>query len=262
MAGLAATELGVRGAARSRPTRCARSGPPRCFRARSLYLAARGVRDVSMAVVFQVVVPADAAGVAFTAPPRGVHGGLFRADEMLVNAAFGLGAPVVDGAATPDVVSVDRATGAVRRVRGRRKASRARRRANGLEHVAIDASQRARTPALEPWALARLAELARALEALEPKRAARCRVRRRDPSASGSSRRARRSAAASPTAATQKRCGRAPTSARRCPARRRRSPGRSRARSPRRASARRSPRSAARFRAAFGWSPTCTAVST
>jgi rifampicin phosphotransferase len=110
MAGLAATELGVRGAdnlADAVRKVWASALLPRAL----LYLAARGVRDVSMAVLFQVVVPAEAAGVAFSAPPRGALGELFQPGEMLVNAAFGLGAPVVDGATTPDVVKVDRSTG-------------------------------------------------------------------------------------------------------------------------------------------------------
>src|SRR5204863_4481898 len=75
------------------------------------YLAAKGVRDIGMAVVFQMMVRADAAGVAFTAAPAGTS--LVRPGEMLVNVALGLGAPVVDGASTPDAASVDQATGNV-----------------------------------------------------------------------------------------------------------------------------------------------------
>src|SRR6185503_10556611 len=112
MAGLAATELGVRGPdqlADAVRKVWASALLPRAL----LYLSARGVRDVSMAIIFQVVVPAEAAGVAFSAPPRGALGELFRPSELLVNAAFGLGAPVVDGATTPDVVKIDRKTGTV-----------------------------------------------------------------------------------------------------------------------------------------------------
>ncbi|MET0595427.1 MAG: PEP/pyruvate-binding domain-containing protein [Polyangiaceae bacterium] len=169
MAGLAATELGVRGTdALADAVRkvWASALLPRAL----LYLSARGVRDVSMAVVFQVVVPAEAAGVAFSAPPRGALGALFQPTEMLVNAAYGLGAPVVDGATTPDVVKVDRATGQVVEYLAAEKKQALVVGANGLQTVDLVA-KKARAPALEPWALARLAEIARQLESLEPKSA-------------------------------------------------------------------------------------------
>jgi phosphohistidine swiveling domain-containing protein len=169
MAGLAATELGVRGAdglADAVRKVWASALLPRAL----IYLAARGVRDIGMAVVFQVVVPAEAAGVAFSAPPRGALGGLFQANEMLVNAAFGLGAPVVDGAATPDVIKIDRTTGAVVEYMLAEKRQALVVGASGLMSVEL-LPKKARTPALEPWAIARLAELARSLEALEPKNA-------------------------------------------------------------------------------------------
>jgi rifampicin phosphotransferase len=169
MAGLAATELGVRG-----PERLAEAVRnvwasallPRAL----LYLSTRGVRDVSMAVVFQVVVPAEAAGVAFSAPPRGALGELFHSNEMLVNAAFGLGVPVVDGATSPDVVKVDRATGAVIEYLVAEKRQALVIGANGVQSIDL-VPKKARAPALEPWALARLAELARSFEALDPKTA-------------------------------------------------------------------------------------------
>lgn len=169
MAGLAATEIGVRGGdqlADAVRKVWASALLPRAL----LYLAARGVREVSMGVVFQVVVPAEAAGVAFSAPPRSALGELFQNNELLVNAAFGLGAPVVDGAATPDVIKVDRATGTVSEylVADKRQALVVG--ASGLQTIDLVA-KKARSPALEPWALTRLAELARSLEVLEPKSA-------------------------------------------------------------------------------------------
>jgi pyruvate,water dikinase len=166
MAGLAATELGVRGPdALADAVRkvWASALLPRAL----LYLAARGVRDVSMAVVFQVVVPAEAAGVAFSAPPRGAPGELFQKSELLVNAAFGLGAPVVDGATTPDVVTIERATGKVAGYLIAEKRQALVVGAGGLETVDLSA-EKARSPALGAIALARLAELARSLESLEP----------------------------------------------------------------------------------------------
>jgi pyruvate,water dikinase len=166
MAGLASTELGVRGG--SALATALRKVWASALLPRALtYLAARGVRDVSMAVVFQLVVPADAAGVAFTAPPRGALGGLFQPSEMLINAAFGLGVPVVDGAMTPDLARVDRGTGKVLEyiVAEKRRALVVGK--GGLEYVEL-APEKARSQAVSAEALARLAEIARGLEKLEP----------------------------------------------------------------------------------------------
>src|SRR5436305_1959169 len=55
------------------------------------------------------LVPADAAGVVFSATP--ITG---ARDVVLVNAAWGLGESVVSGTVPPDLVVVDRATLAVR----------------------------------------------------------------------------------------------------------------------------------------------------
>ncbi len=62
--------------------------------------------QVSLAVVVQELVPADAAGVVFTADPvTGVQ------KHISVNAAWGLGEAVVSGAVTSDTLVVDRETG-------------------------------------------------------------------------------------------------------------------------------------------------------
>ncbi|GGT20882.1 hypothetical protein GCM10010222_73500 [Streptomyces tanashiensis] len=74
------------------------------------YRARAGIahEDVSLAVVVQELVAADAAGVMFTVDPLGG-----RADRLVVNAAWGLGEAVVSGLVTPDTLVVDRATLAV-----------------------------------------------------------------------------------------------------------------------------------------------------
>ncbi|MEU7983888.1 PEP/pyruvate-binding domain-containing protein [Streptosporangium canum] len=59
--------------------------------------------DVALAVVVQELVPADAAGVLFTADP--VTG---ARDRIVINASWGLGEAVVGGQVTPDTVVVDR----------------------------------------------------------------------------------------------------------------------------------------------------------
>lgn len=60
---------------------------------------------VAMAVVVQVMVPADVSGILFTANPATGERG-----EMIVNASFGLGEAVVGGQVTPDTYVVDRKT--------------------------------------------------------------------------------------------------------------------------------------------------------
>lgn len=60
---------------------------------------------VSLAVVVQELVPADAAGVLFTANPlTGAR------DQVMINAAWGLGEAIVGGQVTPDTIVVDKAT--------------------------------------------------------------------------------------------------------------------------------------------------------
>lgn len=107
-AGLHETELGrlpdeVEGAVR----RCWASlwsRPALAYRTR------RGLSctESAMAVVVQVLVPADASAVVFTRHP--VTG---RDDRILVTAIRGLGEPMVSGHATPDTIVVDRATRSV-----------------------------------------------------------------------------------------------------------------------------------------------------
>ena len=62
--------------------------------------------DVSIAVVVQRLVPAEAAGVMFTIDP--VDG---DRDKIVVSANWGLGESVVSGDVTPDVAVVDRGSG-------------------------------------------------------------------------------------------------------------------------------------------------------
>jgi rifampicin phosphotransferase len=72
------------------------------------YRARAGVDpgDVSIAVVVQRLVPAEAAGVMFTTDP--VSG---ARDQVVISADWGLGESVVAGDVTPDVAVVDRSAG-------------------------------------------------------------------------------------------------------------------------------------------------------
>jgi pyruvate,water dikinase len=88
------------------------------------YRARQGIGDtehrmpdqVALAVVVQLLVPAEAAGILFTADP--VSG---RRDQMVINAAWGLGEAIVGGLVTPDTLLVDRAS---RRVISRQTAEK------------------------------------------------------------------------------------------------------------------------------------------
>lgn len=109
LAGLAETRLGVRG--HDEIADAVREVWASLVLPRALsYLAEVGVHHASMAVILQVMVPARASGVATTQEPPlasspaaspTAHG---RHVEVLVNATFGLGAPVVSGHASPDVL--------------------------------------------------------------------------------------------------------------------------------------------------------------
>lgn len=59
--------------------------------------------NVSIAVVVQKLIPADSAGILFTANP--VSG---ERDQLLINATWGLGEAIVGGLVTPDSIVVDK----------------------------------------------------------------------------------------------------------------------------------------------------------
>ena len=74
------------------------------------YRARQGIGEeaVALAVVVQLLVDAEAAGILFTANPlNGNH------DEAMINAAWGLGEAVVGGVVTPDTLMINTSTGNV-----------------------------------------------------------------------------------------------------------------------------------------------------
>jgi pyruvate,water dikinase len=162
LAGLATTVLGVRG------ERGLEDAVRKVWASAMLpraidYLARAGVRDFAMAVLLQVMVRAEAAGVLFTEPPHGLAGETWRAGERLVNATFGLGAPVVDGARVVDSVRLTKGSGAVVAASIARKEHELVVGDEGLEERAVPA-ERADRPALTSQALRELAALADRLE--------------------------------------------------------------------------------------------------
>ena len=86
------------------------AGPRSGRRAALGYRARLGIRpaEVAIAVVVQELVPADVAGVLFTANPlTGAR------DQVVVSAAWGLGEAIVGGQVTPDTYIVNRQTEAI-----------------------------------------------------------------------------------------------------------------------------------------------------
>jgi rifampicin phosphotransferase len=72
------------------------------------YRARQGIDpdQVALGVVVQLLVPAEAAGILFTANPvNGKH------DQVVINAAWGLGEAIVGGMVTPDTLIVNKANG-------------------------------------------------------------------------------------------------------------------------------------------------------
>jgi pyruvate,water dikinase len=108
-AGQQDTYLNVRGAADvlAAVRRCWAS----LWTARAIgYRARNGIdqSSVRLAVVVQLLVPAEAAGILFTADPvTGVR------DHATISASWGLGEAVVGGLVTPDSLTVDKVTGSV-----------------------------------------------------------------------------------------------------------------------------------------------------
>jgi len=126
------------------------------------YRARQGIgpEELSLAVVVQALVPAEAAGILFTANP--VSG---RRDQALISAAWGLGEAVVGGLVTPDTLTVDKAGGAVlERQTGDKQVMTARIN-GGTEQRPVPAELR-RAPVLDDDTAAELARLGVQIEQL------------------------------------------------------------------------------------------------
>ena len=115
---------------------------------------------VAMAVVVQIMVPADVAGILFTANPATGERG-----EMIVNASFGLGEAVVGGQVTPDTFIVEKSTLAAKETMIGTKEQKIVSDGNqGTRLVDVDAGERD-TSSLSDELLAELAGLATRVEA-------------------------------------------------------------------------------------------------
>lgn len=94
---------------------------------------------VSLAVVVQRLIPADASGILFTANP--VTG---ARDQVVINATWGLGEAIVGGLVTPDTVIVDTGKWDILSRETTVKTTMTVRTATGTEERAVPADQQAR----------------------------------------------------------------------------------------------------------------------
>jgi pyruvate,water dikinase len=135
--------------------RCWRSG--RSERA-SAYRAERGLPPARMAVLVQVLVPATAAAVAFSADPVSGAG-----DVVVVEAVRGLGESLVGGAVTPERYTVSKQRLEIVARSGGDQQWKAVPSSQGVREVALDDEERARPALVDAQAL-EVARLARDLE--------------------------------------------------------------------------------------------------
>ena len=114
---------------------------------------------ISLAVVVQVMVSASAAGVLFTANPlTGAR------DEVVIDAAWGLGEAVVSGLVTPDHIVVDKATGLVKQIVVAEKTVLTLPTSSGTEQRAVEADKRS-AQVLDAAQVAQLVRLGSSIEA-------------------------------------------------------------------------------------------------
>ena len=124
------------------------------------YRARQGIDPaaVSLAVVVQVMVPAEASGIMFTANP--ING---ARNEIVIEAAWGLGEAIVGGLVTPDHVVVDKVTGAIKELTIADKIVMSQPIATGTEESAVEEDKR-RKQVLETAQAAELAKLGAEIE--------------------------------------------------------------------------------------------------
>jgi pyruvate,water dikinase len=126
------------------------------------YRAQNGIAagDAGIAVVVQKLVPADAAGILFTMnPSTGMR------DQLIINAAWGLGEAIVDGKVTPDTIVVNKSSGKILEQSIRRKDVQTVRTATGTIEETVPVFRREK-PVLTPGQARKLARIGTRIEAL------------------------------------------------------------------------------------------------
>jgi len=115
--------------------------------------------SVKLAVVVQQMVPADVAGVMFTANP--VSG---ARNELVIDANPGLGEAVVSGMVTPDQFIVNKRSGRIKEQRlGRREIMVRPKAGGGIEQI-VPTGEATKTATLTPAAIRKLSQTAMAIE--------------------------------------------------------------------------------------------------
>ncbi len=116
--------------------------------------------NVALAVVIQLLINAEAAGILFTANPLNGH-----RDQMLLNASWGLGEAVVGGLVTPDTLTLEKPSGNVITRETAEKLVQTVRVEHGTEEQPIPKNLR-RVPVLSDEHAAKLALLGNEIENL------------------------------------------------------------------------------------------------
>jgi pyruvate,water dikinase len=126
------------------------------------YRQRQGIRpeEVSIAVVVQQLIRAEVAGVVFTANPM-----TGARDELVINAAWGLGEAIVSGRVTPDTIIINKQTGAIASQEIAVKHVMTTRLDEGTREEPVPADKRTRA-ALEPAQALELARLSLTIEQL------------------------------------------------------------------------------------------------
>jgi len=124
------------------------------------YRARQGIppETVALAVVIQQMVPAESAGILFTANP--VSG---KRDELLINASWGLGEAIVASLVVPDNIVVDKASGRTKSRTIADKTVMTVRTGNGTQERPVPAARR-RKSTLSKRQVTELARLGMAIE--------------------------------------------------------------------------------------------------
>lgn len=115
-------------------------------------------KAVALAVVVQELIDAEAAGILFTTNP--VNG---KTDEVVINAAWGLGEAVVGGRVSPDTITADKASGKIKTYEAADKALMTIRTAAGTAEKALKGRKR-KAKVLTAAQVAELVKLAREIE--------------------------------------------------------------------------------------------------
>ncbi|MDK2981527.1 MAG: rifampicin phosphotransferase [Chloroflexota bacterium] len=114
--------------------------------------------EVALAVVVQELVDAQAAGILFTLNP--LDGNM---DEVVINAAWGLGEAVVGGLVSPDTITADKASGRITHYEVAEKTLRTVRTQSGTREKAIRGRKR-KSRVLSDQQVSDLVALARTIE--------------------------------------------------------------------------------------------------